>query len=186
MRRLIIAVLGAALLFPAAACSGTESGTPGPATGGGPGAGADDSDNGNGEDGDNGNGTDDTGGVAPKCPLTVAQVSEILGQSMVDKGSCSFGDGNGVALLTITMASQLAGEATYEFQRDQATQLYREVQDLDKGEKAYLAVKDIAAEAVVISRTGSYTVTLSSFQRLGSQPDGYQRALRDLLDAFPL
>ncbi|GAB3845068.1 hypothetical protein GCM10029963_22860 [Micromonospora andamanensis] len=90
-----------------------------------------------------------------------------------------------MATLSVTTASQLAGETTYDYQRQQAEQTYQTVTDLDGGAKGYLAVKDIGAEAVLVGDAGSFTVTLSSFERLGAQPDGYEQALRRLLDALP-
>ncbi|WP_240742321.1 hypothetical protein [Micromonospora zingiberis] len=123
--------------------------------------------------------------VRPACPFSAEQIAGFVGQPMVDQGNCSFGDGKGVALLTVTTASQVAGEMTYAYQRQQADQIYQTVTDLGAGEKGYLAVKDIGAEAVVISGAGSFTVTLSSFERLGAQPDGYAQAVRQLLDALP-
>ncbi|MEV4711208.1 hypothetical protein [Micromonospora sp. NPDC049374] len=128
---------------------------------------------------------DGAGSEAPPCPFSAAQISELVGQSMVDDGNCSFGDGKGVAALSVTTASQLAGETTYDYQRQQAEQTYQTVTDLDGDGKGYLAVKDIGAEAVLVGGTGSFTVTLSSFERLGAQPDGYEQALRRLLDALP-
>ncbi|MEV4657000.1 hypothetical protein [Micromonospora sp. NPDC049301] len=122
----------------------------------------------------------------PECPFTAAEVSEIVGQPMEDQGTCLFGDGRGVAALTVTTASPIAGEATYDYQRQQATAAYREVKDVDKGRKAYLAVKDIGGEAVVISDKGSFTVILSSFERIGASSGGYEPTLRKVLDALPL
>lgn len=127
---------------------------------------------------------DDGGTETPACPFTAAQISELVGQSMVDTGNCGFGDGAGVAVLSVTTASQAAGEMTYDYQREQAAQIYQTVTDLDAG-KGYLAVKDIGAEAVLVAGAGSFTVTLSGFERLGAQPDGYEQALRRLLDALP-
>ncbi|MFC3502486.1 hypothetical protein ACFOOK_16125 [Micromonospora krabiensis] len=175
MRRLIAPVVCSLLLFPLAAC-GADDGGDAPSAGS-PGVEAD-------GDGDLAGAGVDT--PAPPCPFTADKITELVGQSMVDQGSCSFGDGKGVALLTITTASRIAGEATYDYQRQQATSTYREVKDAGKGDKGYLATKDIGAEAVVISNAGSYTVTLSSFERLGAAPDGYERTLRGLLDALPL
>ncbi|MEU5941870.1 hypothetical protein ABZ807_22400 [Micromonospora sp. NPDC047548] len=171
MRRLIAPVWCSLLLLPLVACGAEDTSGPDPATGAG-------------VEADAGGDVPDT--PAPPCPFTATQVSGIVGQPMVDQGRCLFGDGKGVALLTVTTASPLAGETTYDYQRKQATQVYREVKDVDKGEKAYLAVKDIEAEAVVVSRAGSYTVILSSFERLGASADGYERTLRGLLDALPL
>ncbi len=171
MRRLILPALCAAALV-LAGCDSAES--PGPDAGAGVDAEA---------PADGG----DTGADAapPACPFTAEQVSDLVGQPLVDKGSCLFGDGNGVATLTITTASRTAGETTYDYQRQQATETYREVTDLDGGGKGYLAVKDIGAEAVVVSDAGAYTVTLSSFERLGASPDGYRQALDRLLGALP-
>ncbi|MFF0719919.1 hypothetical protein [Verrucosispora sp. NA02020] len=123
--------------------------------------------------------------VRPPCPFTAAQVSEFVGESMVDQGTCSFGDGKGVAQLTVTTASRSTGEGTYDYQRQQAGQIYSTVTEIGNGAKGYLAVKDIGAEAVLVGAGGAYTVTLSSFARLGARPDGYAQALRRLLDALP-
>ncbi|MEV4197581.1 hypothetical protein OG994_18540 [Micromonospora globbae] len=121
----------------------------------------------------------------PPCPFTAEQVGDLVGQPMVDKGSCSFGDGNGVALFTITTASRTAGEMTYDYKRQQAEQIYQKVTDIDQGGKGYIAAKDIEGELYVIADAGSFTVTLSSFQRLGA-PDAYEQTLRRVLDALPL
>lgn len=120
--------------------------------------------------------------TVPACPFTAAQVSDIVGRPMVDEGNCLFGDGKGVASLTITMASQLAAATTYDYQHEQAGKQYDRVVDLDRGDKSYLATKDIAGEAVVISVKGAYTLIMSSFSM---DPAGYEQKLRRLLDAIP-
>ncbi|PZG04073.1 hypothetical protein C1I95_33495 [Micromonospora craterilacus] len=170
MRRLILPVVFAATLA-LAGCNSTEP--PSPEAGAGVDADAD---------------LDlpaDDNGARPDCPFTADQITEFVGQSMVDQGNCSFGDGKGVALLSVTTASRLAGETTYDYQRQQADQIYQEVTELGGDSKGYLAVKDIGAEAVMIGGAGSFTITLSSFERLGAQSDGYEQALRRLLDALP-
>ncbi|MGW4500808.1 hypothetical protein ACWENR_19605 [Micromonospora sp. NPDC004336] len=127
----------------------------------------------------------DVGGVpgadapAPPCPLTAAQMSDLAGLPLRDEGRCAFGDGRGVAGVTVTTASRTAGEATYAYQREQAGQRYDRVVDL--GKLSYLAVKDIAGEAVVVGDGGAYTVVMSSF---GIDADEYERRLRRLLDAI--
>ncbi|TDC38614.1 hypothetical protein E1211_06750 [Micromonospora sp. 15K316] len=120
----------------------------------------------------------------PKCPFNAAQASELVGQPLVDQGNCLFGDGQGVAALTITTASRTAGEATYDYQRRQADQTYQKVTDLDQGGKGYVAVKDIEGQAVLIADAGTFTITMSSFQRLGG-PDGYEQTLRRVIEALP-
>ena len=100
---------------------------------------------------------------------------------MTDDGNCLFGDGKGVASLTITMASKSTGSATFDFVRDQAVERYGEVKDGDMADQAYLAVKDIEAEAVVVSDKGTYTVILSSFERFSSSPGSYEQTLRRIL-----
>ncbi|SCF08395.1 hypothetical protein GA0070607_5319 [Micromonospora coriariae] len=174
VRRLIAPLWCSLLLLPLVACGPDDTGGADPAAGAG-------------VEADAGGDLADLPDVPrPACPFTAAKVTELVGQPMKDQGNCLFGDGKGVAMLTITTASPVAGETTYDYQRQQATASYREVQDVDKGRKAYLAVKDIGGEAVVVSDTGSYTVTLSSFERLGASTDGYERTLRQLLDALPL
>ncbi|MEU5873091.1 hypothetical protein AB0A73_16255 [Glycomyces sp. NPDC047369] len=177
VRRLIAPLWCSLLLIPLVACGPDDTGDSDPVVGVGVDADAD-------ADTDAGGDLPDV--PRPACPFSAAQVSDLVGQSMQDQGNCLFGDGKGVASLTITTASPLAGESTYAYQRDQATQVYREVRDVDKGRKAYLAVKDIAGEAVVVSDKGSYTVILSSFERLGATSGGYESALRSVLDALPL
>ncbi|WP_406070248.1 hypothetical protein [Micromonospora sp. NBC_01638] len=173
VRRLIAPLWCSLLLLPLVACGPDDTGGSDPAAGAGVEVDAD-------------------GDAAlpdaprPACPFTAPQVSDLVGQPMQDKGNCLFGDGKGVASLTVTTASPLAGESTYAYQRQQATQVYREVKDVDKGRKAYLAVKDIEGEAVVVSDKGSYTVILSSFERISAKPGGYESTLRTVLDALPL
>lgn len=115
----------------------------------------------------------------PACPFTADKVSGFVGKPMVDQGNCSFGDGKGVGLVTITVSSQVAGATTYDYQRETAGGSYAKVTDLDKGDRAYIAVDDIKAEAVLVSEGGSYTLILDS---LSLDPDGYERALRAMLD----
>ncbi|MEU6024521.1 hypothetical protein [Micromonospora sp. NPDC047134] len=169
MRRLILPVVLAAALA-LTGCGDSEPTTPAA----GPDAGS---------DADLDLPVDGGGSVRPACPFTAEQIAEIVGQQLNDQGNCSFGDG--IALLTVTTASREAGEMTYDYQRQQADQTYRSVTDLGVGDKGYLAVKDIEAEAVVINGAGSFTVTLSSFARLGAQPDGYAQVMRELVDALP-
>ncbi|MEU4551743.1 hypothetical protein EV382_2133 [Micromonospora violae] len=177
VRRLIAPLWCSLLLFPLVACGPDDTGGSAPAAGVGVDADA---------DADTDAGGDLPNVSRPACPFTADKVSDLVGQPMQDQGNCLFGDGNGVASLTITTASPLAGESTYDYQREQATQTYREVKDVDKGRKAYLAVKDIAGEAVVIGDKGSYTVTLSSFEAIGASAGGYEPTLRKVLDALPL
>ncbi|MEV4520675.1 hypothetical protein AB0J77_10660 [Micromonospora tulbaghiae] len=118
--------------------------------------------------------------VRPPCPFTAAQVSELVDRKLRDEGNCSFGDG--IAQLAVTTASATAGKATYDYQYDQAGQQYEKVVDLDRGERGYLAVKDIRGEAVLIEGKGTYTVTISSF---GGGTAGNEQILRRTLDAIP-
>jgi hypothetical protein len=126
----------------------------------------------------------DLGGGAPppSCPFTVEQVSEVVGQPMTANGNCSFGDGKGVASLTVTMASTEAGLMTYDYQRQQAGQVYQKVADLTKGDKGYVGVKDIEGEAVVVGGRGGYTLILSSFSK---DAGWYEQTLRKLVDIIP-
>ncbi|MEU5903389.1 hypothetical protein [Micromonospora sp. NPDC047527] len=175
VRRLIAPLWCSLLLLPLVACGPDDTGSADPAAGAGVGVDA---------EGDGDGALPDA--PRPACPFSAAQVTDLVGQPMEDQGNCLFGDGKGVASLTITVASPLAGESTYAYQRQQATQIYREVKDVDKGRKAYLAVKDIEGEAVVVSDKGSYTVILSSFQAISASPGGYEPTLRKVLDALPL
>jgi hypothetical protein len=167
MRRLIGPVICLALLG-AAGCGGTASDTTGSSAAQ---AGAD------------GGAGDAAAEAVPKCPLSAAQVSEIVGQDLKDQGNCLFGDG--IASVTITMASKTAGATTFDYQRKQAGEQYDRVTDLDKGDQAYLAAKDIQAEAVIVSGKGSYTVIMNGFVRFESDPARYEQALRKLLDSIP-
>ncbi|MFF5180172.1 hypothetical protein ACFY2Q_19285 [Micromonospora sp. NPDC000316] len=169
VRRLIAPLWCSLLLIPLVACGPDDFGDADPAAGAGVEV-----------DGDLPTGS------RPACPFTAAQISDFVGQPMKDEGNCAFGDGKGVASVTITTASPLAGESTYAYQRKNAAEVYREVKDVDKGRKAYLAFKDIEGEAVVVSDKGSYTVILSSFERISAKPGGYEPTLRAVLDALPL
>ncbi|MEU8336798.1 hypothetical protein [Micromonospora tulbaghiae] len=166
-RGLILPLLLLALLAPAGCDSGDGIVDGGPA------------DSAAGEDG----GDVDAGAVddvRPPCPFTAAQVSELVDRKLRDEGNCSFGDG--IAQLAVTTASATAGKATYDYQYDQAGQQYEKVVDLDRGERGYLAVKDIRGEAVLIEGKGTYTVTISSF---GGGTAGNEQILRRTLDAIP-
>jgi hypothetical protein len=167
MRRVIAPVLFLVLLA-AAGCGGTTAGSPGADAGAG---GAADAEAGVGGAGD----------TVPGCPFTATQVSDIIGQPMTDEGNCLFGDGKGVASLTITVSSKTAGATTFAYQRDRAEKVYDRVTDSNKGDKAYVAAKDIEAEAVVVSDKGSYTLIMSSFS---TDPAAYEQTLRKLLDAI--
>jgi hypothetical protein len=101
----------------------------------------------------------------PACPFTAEQVTELVGQPMVGQGSCLFGDGNGVASLTVETHSATATEVTYDYSRKQATRTYTEVHDIDQGDKGYLAYKELGAEAVVIGPKGGFTISMTSFER---------------------
>jgi hypothetical protein len=118
----------------------------------------------------------------PPCPFTADRVSALVGQPMVDKGDCLFGDGNGVAQIGIEPHTATATGTTYDYSRDRATRVYNgQVQDV--GAKGYLAYKDTEAEAVVINAKGGFTITMSGFQRLSGS--GYDPVLRAVIDALP-
>jgi len=119
----------------------------------------------------------------PGCPFTVAQVTDLMGQPMVDRGPCSFNEADGVGFVTITMSSEFAASVTYDFERQQAEEIYLYVKDIDKGKRGFLAVMDTKAQAEVISSAGSYSVSLNSFEFTADQ---YEQTLRRLLDALPI
>jgi hypothetical protein len=185
MNRLIVPAL-CLVLFGAVGCGGGDTGTasepgnsepgnsepgnsqakdpaPEPAPGGGGGAGGD---------------------KVPSCPLNAQTATLLLGQPMEDQGNCLFGDG--VASLTITMASQSTGAAMFDSARAYAEKRYGagKVKDGDMADQAYLAAKDIEAEAHVVSDKGTFTVTLSSFERFGDKPAAYEQTLRRILAAI--
>lgn len=129
------------------------------------------------QDGDRALGLD-----VPPCPFTAEQVSDAVGQPMVDDGDCLFGDGKGVASLGVTTAAEDTGAMTYDYSREQAEASYDEVTDLSTGAKGYIAVKDIGGEAVVLIPTGGYTLIMSSFSAL--DPGGYEQVLTELTDVI--
>ncbi len=120
------------------------------------------------------------GTTVPDCPLTEDQVTDIVGQPMTDQQNCLFGDGKGVASLTITMASESTGAATLDTLRESAEGRYDSIEDLGDG-SGYVAVGELGGEAVSISQAGSFTLTMSSFERF--DPSGYDETLRALVDA---
>lgn len=131
-------------------------------------------------------GSDDSIGLntqAPPCPFTADQVTDLIGQEMKDEGVCLFGDGRGVASLTVTAASQAAGMATYAYQREQASMRFGTVTDLGTGDRSYMGSKDVTGEAVVLSRKGAYTLTLNSFSK---DTGWYAETLRKLASALPI
>ncbi|GAA1855626.1 hypothetical protein GCM10009836_39690 [Pseudonocardia ailaonensis] len=126
-----------------------------------------------------------TGGAAVdnSCPFTADQVAALVGQPMVDKGTCLFGDGKGVAQLSVTVASATATQATLGYSRDKADSVYTSVTDIDGG---YLAWKELGAEAVVVGPTRGFTVTMSSFSSMSaSDGAGYEGALHAVVAALP-
>jgi hypothetical protein len=126
--------------------------------------------------GDTGQGT-----AVPECPLTEDQVTDIIGQPMTDQSNCLFGDGKGVASLTITMASESTGAATLDTLRESAEGRYDSIEDLGGDGSGYVAVGELGGEAVSITEAGSFTLTMSSFERF--DPSGYDETLRALVDA---
>jgi len=125
--------------------------------------------------GDAGQGT-----AVPECPLTEDQVTDIIGQPMTDQSNCLFGDGKGVASLTITMASESTGAATLDTLRESAEGRYDSIEDLGGDGSGYVAVGELGGEAVSITEAGSFTLTMSSFERF--DPSGYDETLRALVD----
>ncbi|MEO3927722.1 hypothetical protein ABGB07_28215 [Micromonosporaceae bacterium B7E4] len=120
--------------------------------------------------------------AVPACPFTAAKISQLVGQPMVDKDNCLFGDGKGIASVTITTSSELAGSGTYDHKRESAGKRYGNVTDVQKGDKAYIAAGEIEAEAVMIRDDGSYTLTLASFSFDKAK---YEQTLQAMLDGIP-
>ena len=119
------------------------------------------------------------GTTIPDCPLTAEQASGIVGRELADRGGCSFSDG--IALLSITTASESAALATYDYARDTATQTYHTVSELKRDGKGFFAVKDIEAQLVLIRSDGAYTVTMSSFSMDAAT---YEQTMYALVDAI--
>ncbi|MDO3705180.1 hypothetical protein Q3W71_26265 [Micromonospora sp. C28SCA-DRY-2] len=118
----------------------------------------------------------------PSCPFTPERASDLVGRTMHADGNCLFRDDNGVAILTITLASEVAGQATYDYSREQAGKRFERVSDIDRGDQGYLAAGGTEAEAVVISQAGAYTVQISSFN---DDAAANEALLRKLVDAIP-
>ncbi|MEU8262172.1 hypothetical protein AB0C02_16280 [Micromonospora sp. NPDC048999] len=129
--------------------------------------------------------TDEAGGngvaneTVPECPFTAAQVSELVGQEMHDDGPCLWRDREGIAFVTITMATSSSGALTYDYQRKNAEDTFKRVTDLQDVDKGYLAVKDIEAETVVITKAGNYNMNLHNFDW---DPGKYEQTSREMLD----
>lgn len=119
------------------------------------------------------------GTTIPGCPLTAEQASGIVGRELADRGGCSFSDG--IALLSITTASESAALATYDYARDMATQTYDTVSDLKRDGTGFFAVMDIEAQLVLIRGDGAYTVTMSSFSM---DATAYEQTMYALVDAI--
>jgi hypothetical protein len=167
MRRLLVPVMCLSL-FAAASC-GESGGQPPPA-----GSEAD-----GGSDSSTGAGSGQVDDVVPDCPVTAAEISDRVGVALAEDVSCVFRDGTGVALATIYPASRAAGEMTYDYERQQADEVYERVIDLEVGDRSFIAVKEIEGKAYLVSAAGSYLVVLSSFDL---DLTGYEQVLRDILD----
>jgi len=98
---------------------------------------------------------------------------------MHDDGPCLWRDGEGIALVTITMATSSTGAVTYDYQRETAGETFKRVTELKDVDKGYIAVKDIEAETVVISKAGSYTMNLNNFDW---DLDKYEQTSRAMLN----
>ncbi|MCW0215837.1 MAG: hypothetical protein OJJ54_21000 [Pseudonocardia sp.] len=120
--------------------------------------------------------------AVPACPFTAEKVTELLGQPMEDQGNCLFGDGKGVASLTVETHSASSTEVVYDYSRDTATRTYTAVHDIDRGKKGYLAYKDTGAEAIVIGAEGGFTLYLSSFEQF--EGASYEPAMLKVVDAL--
>ncbi|MFJ8580986.1 hypothetical protein [Micromonospora sp. NPDC093277] len=165
MRR-VLAPLAGLILFTVTACGGAA-----------------------GESNDSGSSSDDSsiagagdgvaGETVPKCPFTAEQVTELVGRAMHDDGPCLWRDGEGVALVTITMSTGSTGALTYDYQRNNAGETFKRVTELQDVDQGYIAVKDIEAETVAISKAGAYTMNLSSFDW---DLDKYEQTSRAMLD----
>ncbi len=164
MRRLFGTSLLCIVLFFSSGCGGDDDATPEPGQA-------------EAQDGEGGG----QGTAVPECPFTEDQVTDIVGQPMTDQQNCLFGDGKGVASLTITMASESTGAATLDTLRESAEGRYDSIEDLGSGVKGYVAVGELGGEAVSITEAGSFTLTMSSFERF--DPSGYDETLRALVDA---
>jgi hypothetical protein len=119
------------------------------------------------------------GTTVPDCPLTAEQASTIVDRPLTDQPGCSFGDG--IALLSITTASEEAALMTYDYERNLATQTYDTVRDLARDGTGFFAVKDIEAQLVLIRPDGAYTIVMSSF---GMDAGQYEQTMYDLVDAI--
>jgi hypothetical protein len=146
---------------------------------------------GGGDDGDSANPTGDTtsipdasigGGtdapVPTGCPLDAAAVSDAVGIDLPEDPQvpCRFADG--VAQVTITVQSS-EGEDFFETVRDMNGKQYDLVQDLDKGDRAYLLASDTRAEASVESGNAGYLFNLSGFSLDADQFEAPAGALID-------
>lgn len=165
-RRWTVPLMALLLVAPAACGSGSPTnvdGDPGVSNGADPGEG----------------GGTEAGTTVPDCPLTADEISAIVARSLTDRGGCSFGDG--IALLSITTASQSAALMTYDYQRTLAAETYDTVSDLQREGTGFFAVKDIEAQLVLIRSDGAYTVTMSSFSLDAAQ---YEQTMYQLVDAI--
>jgi hypothetical protein len=119
----------------------------------------------------------------PACPFTAAQMTAMLGQPMTDSGECLFDDGNGVAQVNIEVHSASSTETTYDYSRSQAQSEYPQVDNVESGDKGFVAYKDTTCEAVVIKPRAGYTITMSNFERYHGT--GYQQPMRNIISALP-
>ena len=121
--------------------------------------------------------------TVPGCPFTAEQITSMVGQQMIDKGTCLFGDGKGVAQLGVEVHSASSTSATLGYARQQAGRQYLLVEDLKNGDQGYIAYKNTSAEAVAVTAQGGYTITMSGFERF----DGftYEEPLTAIISALP-
>lgn len=117
------------------------------------------------------------------CPFTAAQMTAMLGQPMTDGGECLFDDGNGVAQVNIEVHTAASTETTYDYSHTVAQSEYQQVNDVESGDKGFVAYKDTGCEAVVIKPRAGYTITMSNFERYNGLQ--YEQPMRNIISALP-
>lgn len=122
------------------------------------------------------------------CPVTVAEVTAIVGRSLADKGSlventCTFSsDEDSTTSVTVSATTQVGAKEDYDKLRELAgaNNPAGSVTDIDKGKMGYMVLRTAGSEAVVVADTGTYSMNLTA---LYMNDDQKKEALLKLIDA---
>jgi hypothetical protein len=122
--------------------------------------------------------------ITPPCPFTAEQVSDFLDLPMKQDAACSWRGDNAFTLASVVPGTRTDGLVLYDGARDRAGKTYRELRDIDRGEKGYVAYSEIGGQLFVVTSATSYVITLDGVPQIESDPTQYRSLLLKMFDAI--